>query len=119
MFLIERFKDETDAEFRDGICEMLDRCYSRIPDWLTFEIRESYIYAGSEFCLFYCAAGSVHCFLESAASTAPGSSRGIIVVGTIADDQSRVAALTRAGVTRDIAINSIEPAATSPVEPTV
>jgi len=82
MFLIEKFPAETDKDIRGFLESLLCEIYGRRPEWLDYDLIESYCFRGREFIRMSCPAGSVHAHLSLRASTGQGISRDILQLGT-------------------------------------
>ena len=82
MFLIEKMPAETPKEVQAFLEALVGEIYGRRPEWLDYELRESYRFRGREFIRMFCPAGSVHAHLSLRASTGDGISRDILQSGT-------------------------------------
>jgi len=91
MFLVEKLQD-VQTFLEDLICEI----YGRRPEWIEFELRESYTFQTREFIRMSCLAGSVQARLGLRASTGAGISRDILQLST--KDGCEYAWLTHRGV---------------------
>ena len=87
MFLVERLPAETRRDVEAFLEILLREVYGRRPEWLEYDLRESYTFQGREFIRMFCSAGSVHAHLTLRASTGGGISRDILQLGRI--DRSR------------------------------
>lgn len=88
MFLVEKLPPETPKDVQAFLEALVIEIYDRRPDWLDYDLRESYRFRGREFIQMFCPAGSVHAHLSLRASTGDGISRDILQLGT-RDGQSR------------------------------
>jgi hypothetical protein len=82
MFLIEKLPAETTKDVQAFLDALVARVYGRRPEWLDYDLRESYRFRGREFVQIFCPAGSVHAQLSLLASTEGGISRDILQLGT-------------------------------------
>jgi hypothetical protein len=94
MFLIEKLPAETPRDVEVFLEILVREIYGRRPEWLEYELRESYRFQGREFIQMFCPAGSVHAHLSLRASTGDGISRDILELGT-RDDLQRAWLLHR------------------------
>lgn len=81
MFLIEKLPAETPKDVQAFLESLVAEVYGRRPEWLDYELRESYRFRGREFIRMFCPAGSVHAHLSLRASTGGGISRDILQLG--------------------------------------
>jgi hypothetical protein len=88
MFLVEKLAAETPNDVQAFLESLVVEIYGRRPDWLDYDLRDSYRFRGMEFIEMFCPAGSVHARLSLRASTGDGISRDILQLGT-RDGQSR------------------------------
>ena len=82
MFLVEKLPNETPKNVESFLETLIIEIYGKRPEWLEYELRESYKFNGREFIQMFCPAGSVHSHLSLRASTGGGISRDILQVGT-------------------------------------
>jgi len=82
MFLIEKFPAETHKDIEAFLESLLGEIYGRRPEWLNYDLNESYRFRGREFIRMICPAGSVHAHLSLRALTGEGISRDILQLGT-------------------------------------
>ena len=82
MFLIEKFPAETLKGVQAFLEALVGEIYGRRPEWLDYDLRETYTFRGREFVQMFCLAGSVHAQLSLRASTGDGISRDILQLGT-------------------------------------
>jgi hypothetical protein len=85
MFLVEKMPAETPQDVAAFLEILVREVYGRRPEWLEYDLRESYRFQGREFIRMFCAAGSVHAHLTLRASTGSGISRDILQLGTRED----------------------------------
>jgi len=82
MFLIEKFPAETHKDIEAFLESLVRELYDRRPEWLNYDLSESYRFRGREFVRMICSAGSVHAHLSLRAMTGEGISRDILQLGT-------------------------------------
>jgi hypothetical protein len=82
MFLIEKMPAETPQDVQTFLETLVREIYGRRPEWLDYELRDSYRFRGREFIQMFCPAGSVHGQISMRASSRDGISRDILQVGT-------------------------------------
>jgi hypothetical protein len=82
MFLVEKLPAETPRDVELFIEALVDEVYGRRPDWLEYDLCESYTFQGREFIRMSCIAGSVHAHLSLRASQGDGIGRDILQLGT-------------------------------------
>ena len=82
MFLVEKLPAETPRDVEAFLELLVREVYHTRPEWLEYELQESYRFQGREFMRMSCTAGSVHAHLGLRASTGDGISRDILEVGT-------------------------------------
>jgi hypothetical protein len=88
MFLIEKLQTETTEDIRHFLETLVSEVYGGRPEWLEYDLRESYNFKGREFIQMFCRAGSVHARLRLRAATGDGIGRDILQLGS-RDGQSR------------------------------
>jgi len=81
MFLIEKLPAEKAENVQAFLEALVGEIYGRRPEWLSYDLRESYSFRGREFVRMFCPAGSVHAQLSLRASTGDGVSRDILQLG--------------------------------------
>jgi hypothetical protein len=81
MFLIEKLPAETIRDVQEFLETLIAQVYGGKPEWLRYDLRESYRLRGREFIRVFCPAGSVHARLSLHASTGGGISRDILQIG--------------------------------------
>ncbi|MCC6235292.1 MAG: hypothetical protein IT580_21805 [Verrucomicrobiales bacterium] len=82
MFLIERFPAETPGDVQEFLDSLLGEVYGSRPEWVAYELRDSYRFQGRDFTEMFSPAGSVYLRLAVRASTGNGISRDILQLGT-------------------------------------
>jgi len=82
MFLIEKLPAETPRDVETFLEALVREVYGRRPEWLDYDLRETYKFQGREFVTMFCPAGSVHARLALHASTGDGISRDILQLRT-------------------------------------
>ena len=82
MFLVEKLPAETPRDVEAFLEVLVREVYRRRPEWLEYDLRESYRFQGREFIRVSCTAGSVHAHLSLRASTGDGIGRDILELGT-------------------------------------
>src|ERR1022692_1848204 len=82
MFLIEKLPAETPKDVQAFLEALVAEIYGKRPEWLDYELRESYRFRGREFIQMFCPAGSVHGHISLRASSGDGISRDILQLGT-------------------------------------
>ena len=82
MFLVEKLPAETAQDVQAFLEALVREIYGRRPDWLEYDLRESYRFRGREFIRMFCPAGSFHARLNLRASTGHGIARDILQLGT-------------------------------------
>jgi len=82
MFLVEKLPNETPKDIEAFLESLVQEIYGRRPEWLKYDLRESYSFRGREFIRMFCPAGSVHGKLSLRASTGDGIGRDILELGT-------------------------------------
>jgi hypothetical protein len=87
MFLVEKLPGETPQDVQAFLEALVLQVYGMRPEWLEYELRESYQFRGRQFVRMFCSAGSVHAHLSLRASTGEGITRDILQLGT-KDDRS-------------------------------
>ena len=81
MFLVEKLPTETTKDIQAFLETLVVDVHGKRPEWLNYELRESYKFKGREFVRMACPAGSVHANLNLRASTGGGISRDILQLG--------------------------------------
>jgi hypothetical protein len=89
MFLVETLPGETPRDVEAFLEALIRQVYGRRPEWLEYDLRETYQFRGRQFIRMFCPAGSVHAHLTLRASTEDGITRDILQLGT-KNDQPRV-----------------------------
>ena len=88
MFLIEKLPTETPRDVQAFLDALICEIYGRRPDWLDYDLRDSFRFKGREFIQMFCPAGSVQAHLILHAATGEGIRRDILQLGARAG-QSR------------------------------
>ncbi len=82
MFLVQKSPTETLEHVKDFLNGLVHEVYRKRPEWLQYELRETYEFRNQQFVRMFCAAGSVHALLSYRASTKGGITRDILQLGT-------------------------------------
>jgi hypothetical protein len=106
MFNIEIFQGETDEQFKEWLESLFVKIYTKKPDWLEYELGDTYYYQNSFFRRFKCIAGSVTALIMTKAYE-KDFSRLILYWGTDQDGLPS-ACLIEKGETRKVAIDEIK-----------
>lgn len=60
MFLVEKLPNETPEDVSAFLEHLVRQIYGRRPDWLQYDLRDTYSFRGRAFIQMFCPAGSVH-----------------------------------------------------------
>ena len=82
MLMIEMMPSETREDMKAFLEALVGKIYRMRPEWLEYDLRESYRFGGREFIRMFCPDGSFHGQLSLRASTGDGTTRGILQLGT-------------------------------------
>ena len=78
---IESPADETEEQFRAYVTELIINIYTRLPDWLEYQVGGRFKLGGTFYRQFICSAGSVSVFIYQRATQQSGISRSIVERG--------------------------------------
>ena len=78
---IESPADETEEQFRAYVTELIINIYTRVPDWLEYQVGGRFKLGGTFYRQFICPAGSVSVFIYQRATQQGGISRSIVELG--------------------------------------
>jgi len=107
MFLVEKLPNETREDVGSFLEHFVREIYGRRPDWLQYDLRDTYSFRGRAFIQMFCPAGSVHAQMHLRASAGEGIDRGILqLAGT--PNGRRVALLIHRGKESECDPNDIE-----------
>jgi hypothetical protein len=81
MFLVEKLPTESPEDVVAFLERLVCEIYGRRPEWLEYDLRETYSFRGRAFIRMFCPAGSVHAHMQLRASTGEGISRDILQLG--------------------------------------
>ena len=81
MFLIEKLPAEVTSDVQAFLEALVTEIYGRRPEWLEYDLSESFRFRGREFVRMFCRVGSVQARISLQASTGNGISRDILQLG--------------------------------------
>jgi hypothetical protein len=81
MLLIEKRPSEKNKDVEAFLDAVLVEIYGRRPEWLEFELRETFEFKGRLFIEVFCRAGSVFAQISRLASINTGLDRDILQIG--------------------------------------
>jgi len=97
--LIESEPQESDESLRTWLEALFHEIYGSRPDWLKYELGQSYTFRDQRYRQFKCIAGSVSLFIMKQAKEPPGINRSIIYWGK--DLKDRIRAVQIVGATEE------------------
>ena len=87
MFLVEKLPNEAREDVGAFLEDLVREIYGRRPDWLQYDLRDTYSFRGRAFIQMFCPAGSVQAHMHLRASAGEGFSRDLLQLASTQDGQ--------------------------------